>query len=85
MVKVGFSFNPKPYPHKSHLSSTLMRVKLVVILPNLMLDLCREDIRKPLRIHLLDQGEHIGISSVLGPPDLASLYSNGQNGQKANC
>ena len=57
-----------------------------------MFDLCREGVRKPLLIHLLgkfllvhllDQGEHL--SSVLGLLDLASLCSNGKNGQKANC
>ena len=62
-----------------------LKKKSSVNVPNMMSDLCREDIRKPLRIHLLDQGEHLGISSVLGPPDLASLCSNGQEGQKANC
>ena len=70
------------------LSLTVMfnlKKKSIVILPNIMLDLCREDIRNPMLIHLLDQGEHLGISSVLGPPDLASLCRDGQEGQKTNC
>ena len=62
-----------------------LKKKSIVILPNIMLDLCRENVRKPLLLHHVDQGEHLGISSVLGPPDLASLCSNGQEGQKANC
>ena len=48
-------------------------------------NLCRENVGKFLVFHLLYQGEHLGISSVLGFLDLASLCSKGQDGEKANC
>ena len=62
-----------------------LKKKSSVIFPNKIFDLWRENIGKPLVFHLLYQGKHLGISSVSGLLDMASLCSDGQHGQKANC